>query len=236
MKNETDQPNLRVFYLLFTCMLCLIAIHLLKLTPPLITEKQVVEVMSPKQYQPMAMTELLEQPKRVEMSQLPGKTAVKNNPKLIGTLALPFKDYIALLNREGAKLVLYDRGRGRVVNEVSSSGHISPPKFNGQGYSSKTRDLTSDVPAIFKKKVIQQLAGKNTSALLFLLIMPKSLEKQLSNTVMSAAQEANVPAPDAIHYLYEKKGNDLVIKVTQIDKVGKILKTNILKKFIYHID
>ena len=163
-----------------------------------------------------------EKPK--EISSPPIKTekkarekAFKGNVQIVGKFACDVRFYIDQMQKKGAKLVLYERGKGKLYG-ISEQNELTKIDRIDKTYSQTSRRITDDYPNTVKIiNKAEKIYGPGHYEII--LLIPDTLEKELKQTLVRIATRINKVKSDQINTFfvrYRKQNSQLAI---ELDKV-----------------
>jgi len=166
--------------------------------------------------------------------QFRGKSILaKNNvPQLEGQLNLPFKVYLSLMESVGSKLVVYDMGSNSIKAHLSN-GYVYS-EFNLSNFSSRSRDVTEDMPLSLRKYYLKIIKDKfGWGGYRFLLMLPNKLEEQFFGTIglVLKKEGIDINKSDLVRFRYMGNEKHLNINIYEVLTQGK--KSTLNKKVVF---
>jgi len=156
-----------------------------------------------------------------------------NVPRLIGEFKLPVKDFFKQAEKKGAKLVVYDRGKSKLVGQIIN--HQWSNQVNTRGMSARTRQITKDLSQSIKKQY-NQLVQKHygTGIMEYLIMLPMDLDAQFWGVLSEILKHKKIDLLhlDVIDFTYFKSKNQVHLLVNQVQKKGKKFTINLSAQFL----
>lgn len=158
--------------------------------------------------------------------------ALKGQGQIVGIFACDIKFYITQMKKKGAKLVLYERGKGNLY-EISDKQELAAMKRMDKSYSQTSRRITDDYPEALKIiNNAEKLYGPGHYEII--LLIPDVLEKELKQHLARiTSQKNNIDLNQVSTFFisYKNQNSQLAIKLDKV-LVGK-RKYDVNQTFIF---
>ena len=156
-----------------------------------------------------------------------------NVPRLTGHFSLPVVRFIYLLQSDGAKLVVYDRNKKKLLGQLKQNSLSKDVDVTGM--SVRTRQITRDLSSE-QRQAYNQIVKNHFGSVLpeYLMMLPKELDARFWGTLTELLRYRGIAlmTVDLIDFNYMEHDNQLYIKVNHVFVKGKKINMNVTTRFI----